>query len=40
VLWNDPEIAIDWNVENPILSAKDRQHLPLARIAAADLPLF
>jgi dTDP-4-dehydrorhamnose 3,5-epimerase len=40
VLWNDPEIAIDWDVEAPILSAKDRQHLPLARIAAADLPLF
>ena len=25
LLWSDPDIAIDWPVENPILSAKDRQ---------------
>lgn len=23
ILWNDPELAIDWQVENPILSEKD-----------------
>ena len=23
ILWNDPEIGIDWPVENPILSEKD-----------------
>lgn len=23
IIWNDPELAIDWGVENPILSAKD-----------------
>lgn len=23
VLWNDPEIGVDWNVENPIISDKD-----------------
>jgi len=23
ILWNDPEIGIDWPVENPILSGKD-----------------
>jgi dTDP-4-dehydrorhamnose 3,5-epimerase len=40
VLWNDPEIAIDWNMENPLLSAKDKKHLPLAKIAASDLPVF
>jgi dTDP-4-dehydrorhamnose 3,5-epimerase len=40
VLWNDPEIAINWNVENPLLSAKDKKHLPLAKIAPGDLPVF
>ncbi|MGA2296202.1 MAG: dTDP-4-dehydrorhamnose 3,5-epimerase [FCB group bacterium] len=24
ILWNDPEIGIDWHIENPILSEKDR----------------
>ncbi|MCH7415784.1 dTDP-4-dehydrorhamnose 3,5-epimerase [Belliella sp. R4-6] len=23
ILWNDPELAIDWQVQNPILSEKD-----------------
>ena len=25
LLWSDPDIGIDWPVEDPILSAKDRQ---------------
>ena len=25
VLWNDPSIGIEWNVENPIISDKDRK---------------
>jgi dTDP-4-dehydrorhamnose 3,5-epimerase len=40
VLWNDPALAIDWRVTTPILSAKDRTHLPLAEISADDLPLY
>ena len=24
IRWNDPELAIDWGVENPILSQKDQ----------------
>ncbi len=24
LLWNDPDINIDWNIENPILSEKDK----------------
>jgi dTDP-4-dehydrorhamnose 3,5-epimerase len=40
VLWNDPEIGIDWNVGNPLLSAKDKKHLPLSKIALNDLPVF
>ncbi|MBQ6609060.1 MAG: dTDP-4-dehydrorhamnose 3,5-epimerase [Oscillospiraceae bacterium] len=28
ILWNDPQLDIDWRVNDPILSEKDR-HLPL-----------
>ncbi|MEK6782570.1 MAG: dTDP-4-dehydrorhamnose 3,5-epimerase [Bacteroidota bacterium] len=27
IVWNDPQLKIDWKIENPILSEKD-QHLP------------
>ena len=30
LLWNDPELGIEWGIENPILSEKDR-HNPLLR---------
>lgn len=26
IRWNDPEIGIDWGVENPILSTKDKKN--------------
>ena len=32
ILWNDPELAIEWGIEDPILSDKDRHH-PLLRDA-------
>jgi dTDP-4-dehydrorhamnose 3,5-epimerase len=28
ILWNDPDLAIDWQVENPLVSDKDKE-LPL-----------
>jgi dTDP-4-dehydrorhamnose 3,5-epimerase len=34
VLWNDPQIGIEWPVERPVLSEKDRSALPLAQIAS------
>ena len=40
VLWNDPEIGIEWPVAEPTLSAKDREALPLSQIAAERLPRF
>jgi dTDP-4-dehydrorhamnose 3,5-epimerase len=29
--WNDPQLHIDWQCADPILSAKDQQGLPLAQ---------
>jgi dTDP-4-dehydrorhamnose 3,5-epimerase len=40
VLWSDPALGIDWRISSPILSAKDRAHLPLAEIPANELPLY
>ena len=39
VIWNDPQIGIDWPVESPILSAKDRSLPRLAEIMDR-LPAF
>ena len=38
VLWNDPEIGINWGIDSPILSDKDRRNPLLAAIAKKDLP--
>lgn len=38
ILWNDPALAIPWNVEDPILSAKDQVYPVLADVAETDLP--
>ncbi len=38
ILWNDPDLKIQWPVTNPILSAKDQKNLCLKNIAAEDLP--
>ena len=35
VLWNDPALAIDWPVDDPVVSAKDQAQPPLDR---ADNP--
>ena len=40
VLWNDPELGIDWDVANPILSAKDQRNLPLSQISRDRLPVY
>jgi dTDP-4-dehydrorhamnose 3,5-epimerase len=34
IAWNDPQIAIAWPVENPVLSERDRAAHPLAAMAA------
>jgi dTDP-4-dehydrorhamnose 3,5-epimerase len=41
VLWNDPEIGIEWPVETPpILSEKDRAARPLGEIPVEQLPHY
>jgi len=37
ILWNDPQIGIDWPVKEPVLSAKDAA---APRLADAALPAF
>ncbi len=38
IAWNDPELAIDWPLRDPVLSDKDRAGLRLAEVAADRLP--
>jgi dTDP-4-dehydrorhamnose 3,5-epimerase len=40
VLWNDPEIGIEWPVEEPVLSDKDRAAPPLAEMPVERLPRY
>jgi dTDP-4-dehydrorhamnose 3,5-epimerase len=40
VLWNDPDLEIDWGVDNPILSPKDLENSQLSRIPRDLLPIY
>lgn len=40
VLWNDPELKINWNVTDPILSAKDQKYPVLAKVPPELLPKY
>lgn len=40
VLWNDPQLKIDWKVSRPLLSEKDKKFQPLASIPAERLPQY
>ncbi len=40
VRWNDPEIGIDWPIEEPELSEKDRAAAFLKDVDAGELPAF
>mgnify|MGYP000857656298 FL=1 len=38
IAWDDPELSIDWPVENPILSDKDTKYPLLSEIGPNKLP--
>ena len=40
VLWNDPQIGIEWPVERPVLPEKDRAAPPLGEMPAEQLPRY
>lgn len=40
ILWNDPEIGIEWPVEAPTLSGKDGSAPPLAGMPEGTLPVY
>jgi dTDP-4-dehydrorhamnose 3,5-epimerase len=40
LLWNDAQIAIDWPIDNPLLSDKDKNGLELKAIPPNNLPVF
>jgi dTDP-4-dehydrorhamnose 3,5-epimerase len=33
IAWNDPDVGVDWEVENPLLSERDKKALTLAEVA-------
>ncbi len=38
IKWNDPAIGIDWPIQNPVLSDKDKGLFPLNEISSEKLP--
>jgi dTDP-4-dehydrorhamnose 3,5-epimerase len=40
VLWNDPDLEIDWPINNPIISNKDQQYETLVNIPIDKLPVI
>jgi dTDP-4-dehydrorhamnose 3,5-epimerase len=36
LIWNDPEVGIDWPIRDPILSARDRQHPGLSALRPVE----
>ena len=40
ILWNDPGLAIPWGVADPLISEKDKAHLPLRQVPEEFLPRY
>ena len=40
LLWSDPEIGIEWPIEKPVISEKDRAHRPLSKVPPEELPVY
>jgi dTDP-4-dehydrorhamnose 3,5-epimerase len=41
LLWNDPAIGVDWQIDQPLLSEKDNKNKTLAELQACnELPIY
>jgi len=40
ILWSDPDLGIDWQLENPLLSGKDSQFPRLKDVPTEDFPVY
>jgi len=40
VLWSDPDVGIEWDVENPIITDKDNKYPKLSDIPESKLPEY
>ena len=40
ILWSDPDIGINWPVENPILTEKDSHYQKLNNVPSTNLPVY
>lgn len=40
VAWNDPELALEWGITQPLVSGRDRQNPHLANVRREELPPF
>jgi dTDP-4-dehydrorhamnose 3,5-epimerase len=40
IIWNDPELAIDWQISDPIVSDKDQAYPKLSEVPIYELPKF
>ena len=40
VLWNDPDIGIDWQAASPLLSDKDQRYPRLSQVSQDQLPRY
>jgi len=40
IAWNDPDLEIEWGIDTPILSSKDKFHPGLSEVPARYLPEY
>lgn len=40
IAWNDQDLGINWGITEPLMSDKDRQYVPLARVQSELLPRY
>jgi dTDP-4-dehydrorhamnose 3,5-epimerase len=40
IIWNDPDLAIPWPVDDPLLSDKDQKHPRLKDLTQEQLPAY